>query len=472
MPQLPAIGEEVIAAGGPLVAGNIDLSARPRVKNPDGSTSTVRSMSFEQDGKEVLVPTVVNGRVVSDDEAIAHYKQTGQHLGIFATPAAATAFAEQLHASEARKLELPPIGGEVSQPAADFHATNEPPSPSLWERANTPLIPQIAAAADAIADHLDKPRLDRSELEARLEGFIAGATQGGGRVLGGFTSPLGLALTVAGLGPSGAAARSIPMVGRVLALPTVQALQTAVRVGAGGAMAAHGGHRIATAADAGDVGQGVTELAAGALGMAPLGRAVATVPRPSGPQLVKGAITAGKLIKSPVRTTIGIIADELARRTEPAPPSDVSPPGVERYKPNVSGYEPPPVDVVPAPAVAAAAPVEAPLVPAPPASTNTLPDQKALNEARLAEIRAAYQEKLRAAAAAPPPPAGEPIVAASGKMKLTGPEMVEFNRLKRTGLSLSDAYARLMDMRTLAAKLGGATPEQMAADMAHRRYKS
>lgn len=141
------------------------------------------------------------------------------------------------------------------------------------------------------------------------------------------------------------------------------------------------------------------------------------------------------------------------------PPRPVSPP------PAAPIAISPAVSIEPA---AAVAPAEVPVA----RPTNTLPDQKALNEARLAEIRAAYQDKLRAAAAAPPPPPAEPIVAASGKMKLTGPEMVEFNRLKRTGLSLSDAYARLMDMRTLAARLGGATPEQMAADMAHRRYKS
>lgn len=77
--------------------GNIDLTNRPIVKNSDGSISTVRSMSFNEDGKEILVPTVVNGKVVSDDEAIQHYHKTGEYLGKFDTIEEADKYAEQLH---------------------------------------------------------------------------------------------------------------------------------------------------------------------------------------------------------------------------------------------------------------------------------------------------------------------------------------------------------------------------------------
>ena len=86
------------APKGQIEAGNIDLDNRPVVKNPDGSISTVRSMSANFDGREVLIPTVSDdGRLLSDDEAIALYRQTGRHLGIFDTPESATAYAESLH---------------------------------------------------------------------------------------------------------------------------------------------------------------------------------------------------------------------------------------------------------------------------------------------------------------------------------------------------------------------------------------
>src|SRR4051812_41296453 len=88
--------------------GNIDLSTRPRVKNPDGTTSTVRSISINEDGHEILIPTVSDdGRVLSNDDAIDLYHRSGKHLGMFKSAADATAAAQKIHESEAAKLEPP-----------------------------------------------------------------------------------------------------------------------------------------------------------------------------------------------------------------------------------------------------------------------------------------------------------------------------------------------------------------------------
>lgn len=95
---------------GQLEPGNIDLHNRPIVKNPDGSISTVRSISIGQDGKEVLIPTVAaNGSgILSNDAAISQYKQTGQHLGIFDTPENATARAQAIHQEQQNALNMKP----------------------------------------------------------------------------------------------------------------------------------------------------------------------------------------------------------------------------------------------------------------------------------------------------------------------------------------------------------------------------
>ncbi|HGN2013348.1 TPA: lytic transglycosylase domain-containing protein [Proteus mirabilis] len=84
--------------------GNIDIHNRPIVKNEDGSISTVRSLSANIDGMEVLIPTVSDdGRIMSDDEAIDNYLRTGKHLGMFSTPEDATAYAESLHNQQAEE---------------------------------------------------------------------------------------------------------------------------------------------------------------------------------------------------------------------------------------------------------------------------------------------------------------------------------------------------------------------------------
>ena len=73
---------------GMISAGNIDLTNRPVVINPDGTKSTVKSMSFNEDGKEILIPTVSDsGRIMSEKEAIDVYHKTGKNLGVFDNPA-------------------------------------------------------------------------------------------------------------------------------------------------------------------------------------------------------------------------------------------------------------------------------------------------------------------------------------------------------------------------------------------------
>ncbi len=102
-----AVKSSLGAQKGQVVPGNINLHNRPVVKNPDGSISTVRSISINVDGKEVLIPTVVNGKVVSNQQAIDHFKKTGEHLGMFKDVASANAYAKSLHEAQAKEYAAP-----------------------------------------------------------------------------------------------------------------------------------------------------------------------------------------------------------------------------------------------------------------------------------------------------------------------------------------------------------------------------
>ena len=89
---------------GLLTPGNINLDNRPIHKNADGSISTLHSTSVGIDGKEVLIPLVSDdGRMMTLKEAIDTYKRTGKHLGIFDSPAHATAYAKNLWARQELK---------------------------------------------------------------------------------------------------------------------------------------------------------------------------------------------------------------------------------------------------------------------------------------------------------------------------------------------------------------------------------
>lgn len=111
VPQ-PEGGVGAIPDGGPqqsfrgqIEKGNIDLNNRPKVENPDGSVSTVRSITITDDqGRATIIPTVSpTGVVLSDDAAIQLYEQTGQHLGKFESEKEAEAYAQALHQSQARR---------------------------------------------------------------------------------------------------------------------------------------------------------------------------------------------------------------------------------------------------------------------------------------------------------------------------------------------------------------------------------
>lgn len=161
---------------GLLEKGNIDIHNRPVVKNSDGSISTVRSMSTNIDGREVLIPTVSDdGRIMSDDEAIDNFMRTGKHLGMFDNPDDATAYAESLHNQQAD--EYLPRNNQVPQQPVQ---KNTQPAPQQQGG----LLSDLGNAAAETGRSLLQAGVNLANIPASMADAVASAGAWAGNKLG------------------------------------------------------------------------------------------------------------------------------------------------------------------------------------------------------------------------------------------------------------------------------------------------
>lgn len=162
---------------GRMGAGNIDLYNRPQYRQPDGSLSTVNSISIGTDEGEVLIPTIgrdAKGNPVqwTDDEAIENFFRTGEYLGKFKTPEEADRYAEMLHnqqeayyGADGRQQKITPASVFRSGPLAD---ANKAPRSRSFEAANRAAEAEKEAAEQSAAGI----QFDRSEAVKRRQSNI------------------------------------------------------------------------------------------------------------------------------------------------------------------------------------------------------------------------------------------------------------------------------------------------------------
>ena len=93
------LGKAISGATGPTP----NDTTKPILLNPDGSWSTEKTMTFEVDGKHVVLPTIVGGKEVSPDEAMKLFR-AGKNapVGSFDTAKEANDYAQKRHLEEQR----------------------------------------------------------------------------------------------------------------------------------------------------------------------------------------------------------------------------------------------------------------------------------------------------------------------------------------------------------------------------------
>jgi hypothetical protein len=160
---LQAKGRELLAKRAPIEPATLDPGSQPAVQNPDGSISTVRTIGANVDGKEVNLPTVSpEGKILTNDQAVQQYRDTGKHLGVYDNPITAEAAAKALHNQEASQIgQVPkdpaarglapaqnadPVG--YAQAGADAQRRLLSPTPDRWQAQApaTAMTPEIGKA--------------------------------------------------------------------------------------------------------------------------------------------------------------------------------------------------------------------------------------------------------------------------------------------------------------------------------------
>lgn len=149
----------------PVEPGNIQWYGRPSVPMPGGRHGTVYSASREENGQEVLYPTIYDGKLHNDNDAWQHYKQTGEHMGKFGSIADADKYATQYHndAQDGKFNEPPPNAGLA--PPAGSGIKVEPVSP-------IPPLSEIAPPAITPASHASMTPQDVPEVLNRGKDWV------------------------------------------------------------------------------------------------------------------------------------------------------------------------------------------------------------------------------------------------------------------------------------------------------------
>jgi hypothetical protein len=98
--QIRTHGKIPVGALAQIAGLDLSGSGVPVIRNPDGSISTERTITIEVDGRHFVIPTIVNGHQLSENQAVAAWRAgTNPEVGVFKDQKSADAFAVQRSAA-------------------------------------------------------------------------------------------------------------------------------------------------------------------------------------------------------------------------------------------------------------------------------------------------------------------------------------------------------------------------------------
>ncbi len=110
-------GRYVLRAGDGVVSTS-PTTGKAQIRNADGSISTESTITIEADGRHVVLPTIMNGKRVSEDQAVAAWRKgTNQAVGVFGTAGEADKFARARTARLSSELVPKPLIIDFNQSA-------------------------------------------------------------------------------------------------------------------------------------------------------------------------------------------------------------------------------------------------------------------------------------------------------------------------------------------------------------------
>lgn len=166
---------------------------KPILRNPDGSWSTESTATFEFDGRHLVLPTIVDGKRYTPEQAAQLYREgKNKPVGDFDTAEAANAYAEQRHLEEQALRSNPELATRVKKTLETEYRIGAQLADAAWkarvgdtaDRAWTKIINgglSLRAAKDELT-WLRRPDVNEgdvaTQLERRLDSYLKEKSNG------------------------------------------------------------------------------------------------------------------------------------------------------------------------------------------------------------------------------------------------------------------------------------------------------